>query len=135
LIRTFLGNPAGVRGARHVAWFQAASALEKAGLTRMSRFARNRLDLRDVEQTASAMLGCRFVALVSPYGGLSLDIDDESDYEIISENLMYWREHQKNLLPSFPPEPPAPEASERRFKRPFQPPVPAAPPGSRNRTN
>jgi len=105
LIRTFLGNPAGLRGAAHVAWCQAASVFEKAGLSGISKLARNRLDRGLIEQTASRMLGCRFAALVTPYGGLSLDIDDLSDYEIIRENLVPWREHQKALLPSFPEEP------------------------------
>ena len=114
LITTFLGNPAGFRGARHVAWFQAASVLEKAGLPGWSKLARNRLDMGIIERTASTMLGCRFAALVTPYGGLSLDIDEESDYEIIQENLAAWREHQKSLLPSFAEEPHSPETSSRR---------------------
>jgi hypothetical protein len=104
LIKTFLGNPAGLRGASHVAWFQAASVCEKAGFKGLSKLARNRLDRATIERTASQMLGCRFAALVTPYGGLSVDIDDASDYDVIRENLTVWREHQKNLLPSFPEE-------------------------------
>jgi hypothetical protein len=121
LIRTFLGNPAGVRGACHVAWFQAASAFEKTGMSRLSRYARNRLVLAEIERTASRMLGCRFAAQVTPYGGLSLDIDDESDYDIIRENFAAWRDHQAKLLPSFPEEPAAslPAARPREERRPI----------------
>ena len=131
LIRMFLGNPAGLRGATHVAWFQAAYVFEKARMSRLSRLARNRLDLAAIERTASTMLGCRFAALVSPYGGLSLDIDDESDYEIIREGLAAWREHQKSLLPPFPEEVLSSEAAARPevagAPRPVQAPPPSKP--------
>jgi hypothetical protein len=120
LIRTFLGNPAGVRGACHVAWFQAASVFEKAGMGRLSRLARSRLVLSEIERTASRMLGCRFASLLTPYGGLSLDIDDESDYEIISENFAAWRNHQTKLIPSLGEEPePSPPARIGEERRPF----------------
>jgi len=127
LITTFLGNPAGLQGAGHVAWFQAASVFEKAGLTRVSKLARNRLDRGRIEQTASRMLGCRFAALVTPYGGLSLDIDELSDYEIIRENLLVWREHQKSLLPSFPEEAQPAAMPTRQAEKPLTPPTPPAP--------
>jgi hypothetical protein len=116
LIRTFLGNPAGIRGACHVAWFQAASVFEKTGMGRLSRLARNRLVLSEIEGTASRMLGCRFASLLTPYGGLSLDIDDESDYDIISENFAAWRDHQTKLIPSLPEEP-EPSTSARIGER------------------
>lgn len=104
LIRTFLGNPAGLRGASHVAFLQAVSVLDRAGLPALARLAKNRLDLNLIENTASRMLGCRFMSLVTPFGGLSLDIDDEKDYGIILDNLEAWREHQRALLPFFPEE-------------------------------
>ena len=104
LIRTFLGNPAGLRGASHVACLQAVSVLNRAGLPALARLARNRLDLNVIENTASRMLGCRFLSLVSPFGGLSLDIDDEKDYGVIRDNLEAWRSHQRALLPFFPEE-------------------------------
>ena len=124
LITTFLGNPAGLRGAGHVAWFQAASVFDKAGFRRLAKMARNRLDRGTIEQTASRMLGCRFAALVTPYGGLSLDIDELSDYEIIRENLLAWREHQRALLPSFPEEEPAAVLVSPKFERPTPLPQP-----------
>jgi len=127
LIRTFLGNPAGLRGASHVAWCQAASVFEKAGLSRVSKLARNRLDRGTIEETASRMLGCRFAALVTPYGGLSLDIDEQSDYEIIRENLVPWREHQKALLPSFPEEAQASAIPPPRVKPALPPPAQPGP--------
>ena len=135
LIRTFLMNPAGVRGARHVAWFQAASVLDKAGLSRLSRLARNRLDLAAIEQTASRMLGCRFAALVTPYGGLSLDIDDESDYEVIRENLNGWREHQRSLLPVLPEERPLSPISTRPKEDAARPPHSTRSPGTPDSMN
>jgi len=99
LIRTFLENPGGIRGACHVASFQAVTVLDRGGLTWLSSLARESLHLPVIERTASMMLGCRFAAVVTPYGGLSLDIDEELDYEIIQENLIAWREHQRTLLP------------------------------------
>ena len=127
LIRTFLGNPAGLRGAGHVACLQAVSVLDRAGFPSLARMARNRLDLAVIEHTASRMLGCRFRALVTPFGGLSIDIDDEGDYQIIRDNLDGWRAHQRALLPFFPEEavgaelPKLAAPAQRR-----QPPKPAA---------
>jgi CTP:molybdopterin cytidylyltransferase MocA len=135
LITTFLGNPSGLRGAGHVAWFQAASVFDKTGLSRLSRMARNRLDRGLIEQTASRMLGCRFAALVTPYGGLSLDIDELSDYEIIRENLVAWREHQKTLLPFFPEEAQIPELPARQAERPLAPPPQPGPSRPREPVN
>jgi hypothetical protein len=135
LITTFLGNPAGLRGAGHVAWFQAASVFEKVGLTGLAKMARNKLDRGLIEQTASRMLGCRFAALVTPYGGLSLDIDELSDYEIIRENLMAWRAHQKALLPSFPEEAPSFERPSRQSEKPPPPSKHPAPSGARKPAN
>ena len=112
LAKAFLKNPGGVRGACHVACFQAASVLERARMTWLSALVRKSLHLPVVERTASMILGCRFAAVVTPYGGLSLDIDDETDYEIIRENLIAWREHQRTLLPEPAPAPDAPEACE-----------------------
>ncbi len=98
LIKTFLQNPAGVRAVGHVLCFQAASLLGAAGMDRLAAAPRRLLPLESVERTASMMLGCRFTSVITPYGGLSLDIDDESDYAIIGENLSAWREHQRTLL-------------------------------------
>jgi len=98
LIKTFLQNPAGVRAVGHVVCFQTASLLGAAGMERLAAAPRRLLPLDSVERTASMMLGCRFTSVITPYGGLSLDIDDESDYAIIGENLAVWREHQRTLL-------------------------------------
>ncbi len=127
LIRTFLGNPAGVRGAGHVVCLQTVSMLDRMGLPALARVARNRLDLNVIEQTASRMLGCRFISLLSPFGGLSLDVDDEKDYGVIRDNLEAWRRHQRGLLPFFPEEavgqelPKVPAQAQQR-----QPPKPAS---------
>jgi hypothetical protein len=125
LIRTFLGNPAGLRGAGHVVCLQAVSVLDRAGLHPLARVARNRLDLAVIERTASSMLGCHFRSLITPFGGLSLDIDDESDYQIIRDNLEVWREHQRGLLPFFPEEALPPEIPE--IPAPAQRPQPTKP--------
>ena len=130
LIGAFLENPGGVRGAVHVACFQAAALLKRGGMTRLSGVVRKALDLPVIERTASLMLGCRFVAVVTPYGGLSLDMDDESDYAIICENLVAWREHQSTLLsePGGPMDgPPEREGAAGRISGAISsPPVPSS---------
>jgi len=100
LIAAFLRNPGGIRGALHILCFQAAALLERGGAHRLASLPRGFLRLPVVERTASMMLGCQFVSVITPYGGLSVDIDDDSDYEIIRENLGVWREHQRTLMPS-----------------------------------
>jgi len=129
LAATFLKTPGGIRGACHVACFQAASVLERGRMTWLTSLVRKSLHLPVVERTASMILGCRFAAVVVPYGGLSLDIDDETDYEIIRENLIAWREHQRSLLPESAQAPDVPGASENAAGRMGgQAPSPPSPP-------
>ena len=128
LIRAFLANPGGIRGACHVASFQAVTVLDRARMTWLSVLVKKTLHLPVIERSASMMLGCRFAAVVTPYGGLSLDIDDESDYEIIRENLVSWREHQRTLLPEPALSPDGPEPGEEAAGRACGPaPSPTAP--------
>ena len=131
LAAAFLKNTGGVRGACHVACFQAASVLERGRMTWLTTLVRKSLHLPVVERTASMILGCRFAAVVIPYGGLSLDIDDETDYEIIRENFIAWREHQRTLLPETAQASDALEAVESAAGRmggpPPSPPFPPSP--------
>ncbi len=131
LAAAFVKNPGGIRGAWHVACFQAASVLERGRMSWLTALVRRSLPLPVVERTASLMLGCRFAAVVTPYGGLSLDIDDETDYEVIRENYIAWRDHQHSLLPEgalAPEAPETPESAARGTGKPApSPPSPTSP--------
>ena len=118
LMASFVRSPGGLRGVGHVAFFQAASVFERWGFPRLAAAAKDRLRLAEVERAASVMLGCPFAAVLTPYGGLSLDLDDESDYAIIRENLEEWRSHQAALLPPFPEEPHSVAPGDRTPPRP-----------------
>jgi hypothetical protein len=104
LISVFLRNPGGIRGVAHVVCLQIAALFEWAGLRWLVPIPSALVPLPVVERSASMMLGCRFRALVTPYGGLSVDIDDDADYQILQENLTVWREHQRTLIPPLGPE-------------------------------
>jgi hypothetical protein len=43
-----------------------------------------------VEQSVSTVLGGPVRVVVTPFGGLSLDVDDPEDYRLLSEHYREW---------------------------------------------
>ena len=52
-----------------------------------------------VEKSVSEVLGGPVKVVVSPYGGLSLDVDDEEDFRILSESYEDWAAITANVHP------------------------------------
>ena len=48
-------------------------------------------DMEVVEAVVGTVLGGRVRMVVTPYGGLSLDVDEEEDYRVLRENLSRWK--------------------------------------------
>ena len=68
---------------------QAASMLSR-GQGRLYRKIRQGNTLARVEQSVSTVLGGPVRVVVTPYGGLSLDVDDAEDYRVLSERYREW---------------------------------------------
>lgn len=52
-----------------------------------------------VEKSVSEVLGGPVKVVVSPYGGLSLDVDDEEDFRILNESYEDWAAITTNVIP------------------------------------
>ncbi|MBN2053488.1 NTP transferase domain-containing protein [bacterium] len=87
----------GLRSVWYVALFQAATVLSRHGWERMARQVRRFLPLYKVEALATRILQADFTCIRSPYGGISLDIDNQNDYDIIIEHFDVWMAHQHQI--------------------------------------
>jgi len=74
-----------------------ASLISKFRLEHVRLLSRFYTSLPEVEATLSKILATRFTTVNTSYGGATLDIDTEEQYEIIKENFELWREYQYNL--------------------------------------
>jgi GTP:adenosylcobinamide-phosphate guanylyltransferase len=85
----FLGQPGGWKAAWITLKLQVTLLAWKGrgGLYRRLR-KRNRADR--VEQACSTVLGGSVRMVITPYGGLSLDVDNEDDYRILSRKFNDW---------------------------------------------
>jgi hypothetical protein len=43
-----------------------------------------------VERSVGAVLGGKVTVVTTPYGGLSLDVDDEEDYRVLRQRYNEW---------------------------------------------
>jgi GTP:adenosylcobinamide-phosphate guanylyltransferase len=68
---------------------QAASMLS-ANKGRLYRSIRAGNTMERVEQSVSTVLGGPVRVVVTPFGGLSLDVDDPEDYRLLSEHYREW---------------------------------------------
>lgn len=86
------------RTLRYFCLFQAARISERLGLGWAVRSLRKNLPIANVERIIGSLLGTRFRAVCTSYGGAALDIDSYSEFISISENYEAWMEHQRRLL-------------------------------------
>lgn len=86
---TFLMQPGGWAAARIVLGLQAARlASRRPG--RIYRALRRRNTREQIESTGSLLLGGALRLVDTPFGGLSIDIDDEEDYRVVGERFLEW---------------------------------------------
>jgi GTP:adenosylcobinamide-phosphate guanylyltransferase len=92
----FFRQRGGWRGAWVVLRLQAACmAARRPG--RMYRALRRKNTVEGLEAAGSLLLGGPFRLVVTPHGGLSIDIDDESDFRIIQERLPEWAPDSRHI--------------------------------------
>jgi hypothetical protein len=70
--------------------YQATLMASKKGGWLYRRLLRNN-DPELVEVVLGRVLGGLIKIVVTPYGGLSLDVDEEEDYRLLSENFDVWK--------------------------------------------
>jgi GTP:adenosylcobinamide-phosphate guanylyltransferase len=86
----FFGQTGGWKAAWLTMRYQATLMASKKGGWLYRRLLRNN-DPELVEVVLSRVLGGTVKMVVTPYGGLSLDVDEEEDYRVLSENFDVWK--------------------------------------------
>jgi GTP:adenosylcobinamide-phosphate guanylyltransferase len=76
-----------------------AAAMLKKGDGRLYRRIRAGNTVARMERGVSTVLGGPVRIVVTPYGGLSLDVDDEEDFRILSENYQNWTQIMDSVDP------------------------------------
>ncbi|GEM_PF-5174169 len=79
--------------------FQLAAVLWRNGYGRWAESVRLRLRSPQLEAALSRMFMTRFRLIPTPYGGVSLDVDCESDYDLLREYLPFFKTIQESRLP------------------------------------
>jgi hypothetical protein len=74
---------------------QITAVLKRNGYRKTAEFFRRHTRGEQLERTLNRLFMTRCKLIVSPYGGVSLDVDSESDYEILKDNQDFWLDVQK----------------------------------------
>ena len=90
LVWKFLGQSGGWRAAWITLRLQLTLAVSKnkGGLF---RWLRSFNKTTDAERSCGDVLGGRVRIVITPYGGLSLDVDNDEDYQVLSQRFGDWR--------------------------------------------
>lgn len=98
---TFFRQPGGWRGARTVLSLQAARLASRYP-GRVYRALRRRNNREQIESIASLILGGSLRFIDTPFGGLSIDIDDEQDYRVVVQRFAEWVDAEATASGSLP---------------------------------
>ena len=90
LIWSFFKQTGGWTAAWLTARYQATLMASRNGGWLYQRLRKNNYSER-VEVVVSRVLGGSIKIVVTPFGGLSLDVDDEEDYRVLSKNFDEWK--------------------------------------------
>jgi hypothetical protein len=89
LARSYLGQSGGWKAAWLTLRLQATLMASRRG-GGLYRWLRKGNTLERVELAMGAVLGGTVKIIISPYGGLSLDVDDEEDFRVLSLRFNDW---------------------------------------------
>ena len=89
LVGSYLGRSGGWKAAWLTLRLQATlMASRRAG--GLYRWLREGNSLEAVELAMGALLGGTVKMVITPYGGFSLDVDDEEDFRVLSQRFDDW---------------------------------------------
>ncbi len=89
LVWKFLGQSGGWRAAWFTLRLQLTLVVSK-NQGRLYRWLRQFNKTADAERCCGDVLGGGIRTVITPYGGLSLDVDDEEDYRVLSQRFEEW---------------------------------------------
>jgi len=99
----FLSQPGGIRAAWMTIRLQAAMMAARRG-GRLYRRLRRWNTRERIEARTSAVLGGPLRIVVTPFAGLSLDVDDEQDFHILTARYEDWMSVHNSVKSEFLPE-------------------------------
>ncbi|MBN2385014.1 nucleotidyltransferase family protein [bacterium] len=102
MVKLIARLPYGVRGAGFATLLQLSSLMYKYGLQKWVGPVVRRSSMSTFEWYISQYLQSRFTLVVSPYAGLSLDIDESDDYHILLTFFREWLEHERTIAKLLP---------------------------------
>ncbi|MFC1851815.1 NTP transferase domain-containing protein [candidate division CSSED10-310 bacterium] len=97
LFKIVITLPYGMRAVGFISALKFSAHLHKYGLGKWANPVENRCKRSKLEWYLSHFLKTRFFMVSSPYGGLSIDIDDAEDYEILKQFFYQWLELQTQI--------------------------------------
>lgn len=77
---------------------QAIAVLNRNGFERGAEWLRKRVRGEQLEKSFSRLFMTRFKLVVTPYGGVSLDVDCEDDYLKLVKHYHYWKRVQEEVV-------------------------------------
>jgi GTP:adenosylcobinamide-phosphate guanylyltransferase len=89
LVWKFLGQHGGWRAAWLTSKLQLTLIASKKHV-RVYRWLRSKNKSEDAERSCGDVLGGTVKMVITPYGGLSLDVDNEEDYRVLSQRIDEW---------------------------------------------
>ena len=89
LVWKFLGQAGGWQAAWYTLRLQLTLAVSK-NQGRLFQWLRKHNGVERAEQRCSDVLGGPVRIIITPYGGLSLDVDNEEDYQVLSRRFEEW---------------------------------------------
>ncbi len=89
LVRSYLGRSGGWKAAWLTLRLQATLLASRRGGS-LYRWLRKGNTMERVELAMGAVLGGTVKMIITPYGGLSLDVDDEEDFQVLSSRFDDW---------------------------------------------
>jgi hypothetical protein len=105
LIKIIIRLPYGLRAASYVARLQTTMLLFKYGLQKWAGPIVRRTRREKLEWYLSNFLQTRVRIVNTPFGGLSVDIDDADDFEILKTHFPEWLKLQQQLADSLRDQP------------------------------
>ncbi|MEE8495187.1 MAG: nucleotidyltransferase family protein [Xanthomonadales bacterium] len=89
LVRSYLGWSGGWKAAWLTLRLQATLMASRRG-GKLYRWLREGNSLERVELAMGALLGGTVKMIITPYGGFSLDVDDEEDFRVLNQRFDDW---------------------------------------------
>jgi hypothetical protein len=94
LVRSYLGQSGGWKAAWLTLRLQATLMASRRN-GKLYRWLRRGNTLERVEQAIGAVLGGTIKLVITPFGGFSLDVDDEEDYRVLKVCFDDWSTMQE----------------------------------------